>query len=130
MDPVTLILTALASGAKAALTDTAGQLIKDAYAGLKSLVIEKLGAKAKRSEAEYLVSKLETSPDATKLLLEEELKKLELAKDSAIVEASNKVLALTDKQGMDSGKYKINIIGDPKSVIIGDDAVVNVTINQ
>ena len=38
MDPVSLIVTALATGAAAALKDTAGEAVKDAYSGLKSLL--------------------------------------------------------------------------------------------
>lgn len=38
MDPITLIVTALVVGAAAGLSDTAAQAVKDAYAGLKSLI--------------------------------------------------------------------------------------------
>ena len=38
MDPVTLIVTALAAGAVFGLKDTASAAVKDAYAGLKALV--------------------------------------------------------------------------------------------
>ena len=43
MDPVSLIVAALAAGASAALKDTATEAIKDAYNGLKSLLKRKLG---------------------------------------------------------------------------------------
>ena len=36
MDPVSMVLTALATGATAAAQDTASQAVKDAYAGLKA----------------------------------------------------------------------------------------------
>jgi hypothetical protein len=38
MDPVTLVVTATALGASAGLKETAAQAVKDAYAGLKSLL--------------------------------------------------------------------------------------------
>jgi hypothetical protein len=38
MDPVTLIVTALAAGAVLGLKDAASAAVKDAYAGLKALV--------------------------------------------------------------------------------------------
>ena len=38
MDPISLIIAALAAGAIAGVKDTAGQAVKDAYAGLKALV--------------------------------------------------------------------------------------------
>ena len=43
MDPITLIVTALAAGAALGITDTASSAIKDAYAGLKALVKKRLG---------------------------------------------------------------------------------------
>ena len=39
MDPVTLITTALIVGATAALQETAGQAVKDAYNGFKSFLV-------------------------------------------------------------------------------------------
>ena len=38
MDPITLIVTALAAGAALGVQDTASAMVKDAYAGLKALV--------------------------------------------------------------------------------------------
>ena len=44
MDPVTLIVTALALGAVAGLKPTAEQAVKDAYSGLKRLIIDRYQA--------------------------------------------------------------------------------------
>lgn len=41
MDPVSMIVSAVAAGASAALGDTAKQVVKDAYAGLKTLLVRK-----------------------------------------------------------------------------------------
>jgi hypothetical protein len=38
MDPITLVVTAVALGASAGLTDTAAQVVRDAYAKLKTLL--------------------------------------------------------------------------------------------
>ena len=38
VDPITLVVTAVALGASAGLTDTATQAVKDAYSGLKTLL--------------------------------------------------------------------------------------------
>jgi len=43
MDPVSIIVAALAAGAEAALKSTAAQAIKDAYTGLKALIQRKYG---------------------------------------------------------------------------------------
>ena len=42
MDPVTLIVAALAAGASAGVTDAVSQGIQDAYAGLKALVLRRV----------------------------------------------------------------------------------------
>jgi hypothetical protein len=41
MDPVTLIVAALAAGAAAGLKPTAEQAVKDAYAGVKAFILNK-----------------------------------------------------------------------------------------
>ena len=43
MDPITLIVTALAAGAALGAQDTVSAMVKDAYAGLKVLVRKRLG---------------------------------------------------------------------------------------
>ena len=43
MDPITIILTALVVGAAAGLKPTAEKAVKDAYAGIKSLIKRKYG---------------------------------------------------------------------------------------
>ena len=45
MDPLSLLVGALAAGAEAALKDTASTAIKDAYAHLKTLISSKFGKK-------------------------------------------------------------------------------------
>jgi hypothetical protein len=41
MDPITIIVSALVAGASAGLTDTVSGAIKDAYGGLKSLLVKR-----------------------------------------------------------------------------------------
>ena len=41
MDPITLVVTAVALGASAGLKDVAAQAVKDAYAGLKRLLVRR-----------------------------------------------------------------------------------------
>jgi hypothetical protein len=44
MDPVTLLVSTLALGATAALKETAGNAVRDAYKGLKDLIVHKFGS--------------------------------------------------------------------------------------
>ena len=48
MDPITLIVTALAAGAALGVKDAASSAVKDAYAGLKALVSKRLARQAGR----------------------------------------------------------------------------------
>ena len=43
MDPITIIVSALAAGAAAGLKPKAEQAVKDAYNGLKALILHKYG---------------------------------------------------------------------------------------
>jgi hypothetical protein len=83
MDPITLVVTAIALGASAGLKDTATQAVKDAYAGLKTLL-------AKRSVD---VSAVERKPDsdAQKAALAETLGDVEGAVDDALLAAARAV---------------------------------------
>ena len=45
MDPVTLVVTALAAGAASALQDGTSSAVKDAYARLKALVMKRLAGR-------------------------------------------------------------------------------------
>ena len=59
MDPVTLIVTALAAGAASALQDGTSAAVKDAYARLKALVTRRFAGRAK---AELVLAEHEASP--------------------------------------------------------------------
>lgn len=88
MDPITLVVTAVALGASAGLTDTAAQMVKDAYAGLKALL----------SRREVDVSAVERRPDSANKQgsLREDLDGLagtEDALDDEVLDAARKVVA-------------------------------------
>ena len=59
MDPVTLIVTALAAGAVLGLKDVTSAAVKDAYAGLKALVKKRF---AGRPKGELVLAEHETAP--------------------------------------------------------------------
>ena len=63
MDPITTtaIVTAIAAGAAAGASDVASQAIRDAYSGLKTLILNKFGEKPQVSASLQLV---EAQPDA------------------------------------------------------------------
>ncbi len=60
MDPLSLIVAALATGAATAAKDTAGAAIKDGYQGLKALIQKKL---AGNQAATVVLQEHEKDPD-------------------------------------------------------------------
>ena len=123
MDPISLIVAALAAGASTALKDTAGEAVKDAYNGLKSLLKKKLGDK---QAAQVAVEKHEEAPEVWEKPLEDELKKSGVAEDEELVKAAQSVMQLADPAGAQAGKYNVVIHGG-KGIAIGDHQHVEMT---
>jgi hypothetical protein len=88
MDPITVILTALATGAAAGVTSTATDAIKDAYGALKSLV--------KARYATVRVDALEKKPDSksSQRRVEEDLKQTDAGSDQDLVRLAQQLIAL------------------------------------
>ena len=94
MDPISLILTALAAGAAAALKDTAGQAVKDAYSGLKALLKRKLG---EEPIAQEVIERHEEAPgDLGEAVWRTELEKAGVADDEEVDPARRELMAKHD----------------------------------
>jgi hypothetical protein len=124
MDPVSLLVAALAAGASAALQDTISQAVKDAYGGLKSLLKRKLGGDKPLAQA--VIERHEEAPEVWEKPLQEELAKTDVARDAEVVRAAQGLLALVDPDGARSGKYNVSISGG-KGIVVGDHAKVQMT---
>lgn len=83
MDPVSLITGALLAGLK----DVGTLAVKDAYTGLKSLIIKRFKTQGK-PEGELAVKKFEEKPEAGQAALEDFLKEIQVQNDSEIMEAA------------------------------------------
>ena len=123
VDPVTLVVTALATGASAALSETVGQAIVDAYAGLKSLLRRRLAARQDDPEA---VAADDTEPEAWRERLAGRLDAADV--DDELLAAAERVLAVADPAGYRAGRYVVDLRG-AKGVQVGDDNVQNNTFN-
>jgi len=122
MDPVSLVVAALAAGAAAAAKDTAAQVVKDAYEGLKSLVRRKA---AGDPDAAEVLDRHEDSPAAW----DEQLRRTLDAPDRVdheVVLSAQRLLALLDAAGSQEGKYQVTVTGG-KGAVIGDHAQVEIT---
>ena len=116
MDPITLIVTALAAGAALGVTDTASSAVKDAYAGLKALVGKRF---AGRPDAELVLAKYEKAPETWQAPLMAELAEAGADRDPDLVAAAQALMSLVDEAGARAGKYTVDVRG-AQGVQIGD----------
>jgi hypothetical protein len=116
MDPVTLILTALAAGAALGVKDTASSAVKDAYNGLKALVKRRFGG---RTDGELVLARYEEAPETWKGRLAAELAAVGAGDDTGLVAAAQALMKLIDEAGSESGKYVVTV-RESRGVQVGD----------
>jgi hypothetical protein len=126
MEPVSLILTALAAGAAAAAKDTASQAIKDSYNGLKSLIQKRF---ADQPKAELALSEYEQDAETWEKPLQKSLAEAGADKDEELIRHAQQVLKLVNPQQASQGKYNVQI-GEGKGIVIGDNAQVTQNFND
>jgi hypothetical protein len=123
MDPVTLIVMALAAGAALGVKDTASQAVKDAYAGLKTLVKRRF---AGRAEGELVLAKHEQEPETWEKPLAAELTAAHAADDAELIAAAQALMRLADPAGSQAGKYTVHVSGG-QGVQVGDHNTQTIT---
>lgn len=116
MDPITLIVTALATGAATALTDAASSAVKDAYASLRALVRRRL---AGRPDAELVLARHESAPQTWQAPLAAVLSEADADHDTDLVAAAQALMHLVDQAGARAGKYTVDMRG-AQGVQVGD----------
>jgi hypothetical protein len=116
MDPIMLIVTALAAGAASGVMDSASSAVKDAYAGLKALVRKRL---AGRPDAELVLAGHERAPETWQAPLNAELAEAGAGHDLDLVAAAQALMMLVDGAGARAGKYTADVRG-AQGVQIGD----------
>lgn len=120
MDPISLIIAALAAGATAGVKDTASAAVNDAYEGLKGLIRHRFG---RDSAALADLQKVETAPDSDHAALSERLRSAGAGNDEQLIRLAQDVLKHTDPAGARIGKYNVVITGG-KGIAIGDHQTV------
>jgi hypothetical protein len=126
MDPISLIIAALAAGAMAGVRDTAGQAVMDAYTGLKALVRRRF---AGNQEAETALDQSERLPESDHPQLAQHLRAAGAASDEELIRGAQALLRQADPAGARAGKYDVRIMGG-KGIVVGDAANVNMTFND
>lgn len=116
MDPVTLIVGALAAGALAGAGETASAAVKDAYTGLKAAVIARF---ADKQVPAGVLDEHEDDPETYEKPLIKRIQQADAAQDPRVVELAQELMRLMDADGTRSGKYTVDIRG-AKGVQIGE----------
>jgi hypothetical protein len=122
MEPITLILAALAAGASAggldALKDEAKEEVKAAYGKLRALVGNRF-REAETVNGEAVLAEYEQDPESFEKGLGKKLAEAAAGDDEALLAAANAVLELVGGQDGRSGKYNVTITGS-QGVQVGD----------
>jgi hypothetical protein len=127
MDPVTLIVTALATGASAgtieALKDDVRDSVKHAYAKLRGLAKNRV---AGRPDGDLALERHQTAPQRWEPVLAAELTEAGAASDAELLAAAKALMELVDRAGARTGKYNVTI-RNAKGVQVGDS---NIQVNR
>jgi hypothetical protein len=99
MDPLTVIVSAVVAGAAASAKDVVSQALKDAYAGLKTLIVRRFGKKA---DVKGALEGVEKRPDseARQAVLKEELETAGANQNAEVIRQAQALLALLKEHGM------------------------------
>jgi hypothetical protein len=116
VEPITLIVAALAAGAAIGLRDTASSAVQDAYAALKSLVRSRLSG---RPNGQMVLEQHAADPDVWEKPLIAELTAVDAGTDLALVAAAERLISLADDAGMPAAKYRVDI-RNSQGVQVGD----------
>ncbi|MFI5707645.1 hypothetical protein [Kribbella sp. NPDC051620] len=125
MEPVTLILTALAAGAAKGAGESASAAVKDAYNGLKRLVSSRFAGKP---SAEIALVEHENDPETWEAPLAKELRTSHADTDNRVIIAAQQLLKLLDEAGTQAGKYTVDVRG-AQGIQIGDHGTQTVHFN-
>jgi hypothetical protein len=100
-----LIIAALTAGAVAGTTDVASAAVRDAYAGLRERLRQRLSG---HSHSHAALDSYETGPGVQQTMLAEALNESGAAEGSDVLAAAQQVLELVDPTGIQAGKYQVD----------------------
>ena len=125
IDPISLIIAALVTGATSAAKDTAEQAVKDAYKGLKDLIKNKF---VNDPFGQGIVDGKLEEIKQVEGLLKEKLTQAGVDKDAEIIKADEEIMKKEDPQGFQEGKYNttVTVQGDVIGVAGTNQGTVNI----
>jgi hypothetical protein len=118
VETVDIVVSALTAGAAAGVKDSAATAVKDAYAGLLTLLRRRLGH-ARTDELTALAEAHIDDPQAGHDQLTAALTPIDVALDADVVAAAQILLAQLDPAATPTGKYQVDA-RDAQGVQIGD----------
>jgi hypothetical protein len=116
VDPVSLVLNALTSGAAQGVADSVSDAVKSAYGKLKELVGANLSG---NKSAEVVLAEHANDPETWQTPLVKALATSGALEDQAVIQAAQQLMALLDPAGTAQGKYQIDLRG-AQGVQVGD----------
>ncbi len=116
MDPVALIVTALAAGAAAGLQDDTKSAATRAYARVRGLAKRRF---SHPDHGDYLMNKHAEDPQTWGMALASELEQGGAAHDADLLSAAQELMGLLDAMGSQEGKYFVSVQGS-RGVQLGD----------
>ncbi len=110
MDPITLIVAALVAGAAAGGQDVASSAVKDAYAGLKALLVNRFRRQPAETAAkqEGVLADHEQDPETYEKPLAKAVRESHADEDEEILAAAKALLAQADPQRSATGYYDLS----------------------
>lgn len=119
MDPVTLIVAALAAGAATGVGETATQAVRDAYASLRTAVAARFSGHPK---AEQTLQDHADDPDAYEKPLARQIQATGTDRDPRIVALAEELIRLMTAEGAAGGSHGRYLVDlrDSRGVVVGD----------
>ena len=118
MDPISLILSALVAGATASAQATAGDVVKDAYTGLKTLIQQRFAGKPR---AEAALIDHEDDPETYEQPLKKALVQGHIDQDEEVIREAQRLMTILQPEQANIGKFNVKI-DHAQGVIQGDHA--------
>jgi hypothetical protein len=116
VDPVTLIIGALAAGALKGAGESATTAVKDAYTALRTAVPSRF---TERQVSTSVLAEHEEDSDTYEKPLAKKIEQTGAAEDPRILELAQALMRLTDQDGARTGKYTVDV-RQAQGVQIGD----------
>lgn len=123
MEPISIILTGLATGAATGFGDVAANSIKDLYARLRTAVSDKLSG----PRAQQALTRYEEDPAAHAEDLERELREHGVADDPRIVELAQTLARLIGEAGTPT--TNVYLMNDARGIQFGEKSTQNLYFN-